>query len=221
MIYFLTKFNKVILLQTDIFFTNENSWWCDDLNLICFSASFAGLGYLSLYIAGKLGTFNSRGRGCIWKLVVSSLPLFLASWVASTRFTDYHHHADGNWFSEKIGWLAFNDYMNLVNVLPHLLIDILVGSLLGCIIAYTSYRIYYPSLTEEFSQYPYKWLDLGILQNDAQSEVVARNSRVSCRFSHNLIILIDYDIMVVSDEKSLCYENIQIGSYFFVIPVWF
>jgi len=77
-----------------------------------------------LYISGKLATFSSKGEG--WRLCVSVVPLLLASCIAISRTCDNHHH-----------WQ-----------------DVLVGSLLGIVIAYTVYRRYYHSLNHKHCALP-------------------------------------------------------------------
>ncbi|KAF9052461.1 PAP2-domain-containing protein [Hymenopellis radicata] len=89
------------------------------------SLSFAGLGFLSFYLAGKLHLFDTRGRtGKAW---LALTPFAGASLVAISRSMDYRHH----WH------------------------DILVGSILGTVMAYFAYRQYYPSLASELSHRPY------------------------------------------------------------------
>lgn len=90
------------------------------------SFSFCSLGFLSLWICGKLSVFGEqRSQG--WKLVVGILPVICALMIALSRTSDYHHH-----------WQ-----------------DVVVGSLLGFLIAYTCYRQYYPSLTSRHSHLSY------------------------------------------------------------------
>ncbi|KAH9001351.1 PAP2-domain-containing protein [Lactarius akahatsu] len=89
------------------------------------SLSFAGLTFLSLYIAGKLLLFDSRGHAP--KVWLSVLPLFGAALVAVSRTMDYRHH-----------WQ-----------------DVVAGSCLGILTAYFSYRLYYPSLSSEVAQLPF------------------------------------------------------------------
>ena len=60
-----------------------------------FAVSFASLGFISLYMAGKLGVFNEKGRGQSLRLLVSLLPLLIALTVALSRTCDYHHHWQG------------------------------------------------------------------------------------------------------------------------------
>ncbi|KAL6874167.1 hypothetical protein ACP4OV_014249 [Aristida adscensionis] len=54
------------------------------------SWSFAGLGFLSWYLAGKLKAFDRRGH--VAKLCIIALPLLMASMVAVSRVDDYWHH---------------------------------------------------------------------------------------------------------------------------------
>ncbi|KNZ75493.1 putative diacylglycerol pyrophosphate phosphatase 1 [Termitomyces sp. J132] len=89
------------------------------------SMSFAGLGFLAFYLAGKLHLFDRRGHtGKAW---LSLAPFCGAALVAISRTMDYRHH-----------WQ-----------------DVLVGSILGTVISYFTYRQYYPSLASELSHRPY------------------------------------------------------------------
>ncbi|XP_058185266.1 lipid phosphate phosphatase 2-like isoform X3 [Rhododendron vialii] len=54
------------------------------------SGSFAGLGFLSLYMSGKIKPFDRRGH--VAKLCVVFLPLLIASLVGISRVDDYWHH---------------------------------------------------------------------------------------------------------------------------------
>lgn len=89
------------------------------------SLSFAGLGFLSFYLAGKLHLFDKRGYAP--KAWISLVPLSGAALVAISRTMDYRHH----WH------------------------DVTVGSILGLIVSYFAYRQYYPSLSDELSHRPY------------------------------------------------------------------
>ncbi|KAF8682273.1 Acid phosphatase-like protein [Rhizoctonia solani] len=89
------------------------------------SLTFAGLGFLSFYLAGKMHLFDQRGHtGKAW---ISLAPLTGALLVAISRTMDYRHH-----------WQ-----------------DVLVGSIVGLVLSYFSYRQYYPSLASPFSHRPY------------------------------------------------------------------
>ena len=52
--------------------------------------SFAGLGFLSWYLAGKIKVFDRKGH--VAKLCIVLSPLLLAALVAVSRVDDYWHH---------------------------------------------------------------------------------------------------------------------------------
>jgi membrane-associated phospholipid phosphatase len=54
------------------------------------AGSFAGLGFLSWYLAGKITVFDRRGH--VAKLCVVLLPLLVAALIAISRVDDYWHH---------------------------------------------------------------------------------------------------------------------------------
>ncbi|SNX86169.1 related to DPP1 - diacylglycerol pyrophosphate phosphatase [Melanopsichium pennsylvanicum] len=89
------------------------------------STSFAGLTYLSLYLAGKLHLFDRRGHAVTAWLCAT--PLMAATLIAVSRTMDYRHHAT----------------------------DVIAGALLGLVISYSSYKLYYPSLSHPQSHKPY------------------------------------------------------------------
>jgi diacylglycerol diphosphate phosphatase/phosphatidate phosphatase len=86
------------------------------------SFSFAGLGYLSFYLAGKMRIFDEGGY--TYKSFIFCFPFVGALLVAISRLWDYRHH-----------WQ-----------------DIFIGGIIGTGFAYFAYRQYYPSLASEFSQ---------------------------------------------------------------------
>jgi len=87
-------------------------------SLISPTVSFAGLSFLTLFIAGKVHLWDRVGSGIkAWFTIV---PMTGAALVAISRTMDYRHHAT----------------------------DVLAGSLLGIGIAYMSYRQYFPPLNE-------------------------------------------------------------------------
>jgi membrane-associated phospholipid phosphatase len=64
-----------------------------DLNVIPvvhFAGIFSGMGYLSLYLAGKLEVINQKYHP--WKFLTIFLPLLVATFVGISRINDYHHH---------------------------------------------------------------------------------------------------------------------------------
>ncbi|CAN0871429.1 Putative lipid phosphate phosphatase 3, chloroplastic [Linum grandiflorum] len=79
------------------------------------SWSFAGLGFLSLYLSGKIKVFDRQGH--IGKLCIVILPLLAASLVAISRVDDYRHH-----------WQ-----------------DVFAGSILGLVVATLCYRQFFPA----------------------------------------------------------------------------
>ncbi|XP_017971615.1 PREDICTED: lipid phosphate phosphatase 2 isoform X1 [Theobroma cacao] len=54
------------------------------------SWSFAGLGFLALYLSGKIRVFDRRGH--VAKLCIVFLPLLIAALVGISRVDDYWHH---------------------------------------------------------------------------------------------------------------------------------
>ncbi|PIN16468.1 Lipid phosphate phosphatase and related enzymes of the PAP2 family [Handroanthus impetiginosus] len=78
------------------------------------SWSFAGLGFLSLYLAGKIKVFDCRGH--VAKLCVVLLPLLLACLIGISRVDDYRHH-----------WQ-----------------DVFAGGLLGLVVATLCYLQFFP-----------------------------------------------------------------------------
>ncbi|XWS35001.1 hypothetical protein CRYUN_Cryun21dG0087100 [Craigia yunnanensis] len=54
------------------------------------SWSFAGLGFLALYLSGKIRVFDRKGH--VAKLCIVFLPLLIAALVAISRVDDYWHH---------------------------------------------------------------------------------------------------------------------------------
>nr|XP_043624713.1 lipid phosphate phosphatase 2-like isoform X1 [Erigeron canadensis]XP_043624714.1 lipid phosphate phosphatase 2-like isoform X1 [Erigeron canadensis] len=91
------------------------------------SGSFAGLGFLALYLAGKIKVFDRKGH--VAKLCIVFLPLLMASLVAVSRVDDYWHH-----------WQ-----------------DVFAGGLLGLTVATFCYLQFFPAPyhTEGWGPYAY------------------------------------------------------------------
>ena len=74
-------------------------WWDCLICTVCvflqFAVAFCGLGFISLYLAGKLHCFQAQGRGQGWKLCIALAPVIVAMALALTRYSDYRHHWQG------------------------------------------------------------------------------------------------------------------------------
>ncbi|KAK7280421.1 hypothetical protein RJT34_25485 [Clitoria ternatea] len=79
------------------------------------SWSFAGLGFLSLYLSGKIKAFDRKGH--VAKLCIVFLPLLAASLVGISRVDDYWHHWE----------------------------DVFTGGLLGLVVATFCYMQFFPA----------------------------------------------------------------------------
>ncbi|CAN1297065.1 Lipid phosphate phosphatase 2 [Linum perenne] len=55
-----------------------------------FTGTFAGLGFLALYLTGKVQVFDQRGH--VAKLIIMFAPLLLGAMVGISRVDDYWHH---------------------------------------------------------------------------------------------------------------------------------
>lgn len=89
------------------------------------SFSFAGLGYLALFLAGQLRIF--RDRRDLGRALVCLAPLVGAALVAISRCQDYRHDV----------------------------YDVCVGTALGLVVAWFSYRRYWPRLASRRCHEPY------------------------------------------------------------------
>lgn len=85
-----------------------------------FLVSFGGLFYLSIYLAAKLHVLDSKGE--VWKAFVVLVPSLGAALIAGSRIMDARHHP----------------------------FDVLSGSLMGILVAWGSYRQYFPPVSESW-----------------------------------------------------------------------
>ncbi|KAH7105993.1 PAP2-domain-containing protein [Auriculariales sp. MPI-PUGE-AT-0066] len=114
------------------------------------SLCFAGLGFLTLFLAGKLHLWDRVGSGI--KAWITLTPMCAAALVAISRTMDYRHHAT----------------------------DVIAGSILGTLVAYFSYRQYFPPLHSPTSHIPYpplrKRSDALLPQSVEEAQTQVRNS---------------------------------------------
>lgn len=111
-----------ICTQTDLYKLNDG--W-RSLPSGHSSFAFAGLGYLSLILAGQLHAF--RPRADLARILVTIFPLIGAFLVAVSRTADYRHSP----------------------------LDVTAGSVLGIVVAFFTYRRYYPSLWSRTCHVPF------------------------------------------------------------------
>ncbi|RLM98406.1 hypothetical protein C2845_PM06G01270 [Panicum miliaceum] len=93
------------------------------------SWSFAGLGFLSWYLAGKIKAFDRRGH--VAKLCIVLLPLLLAAMVAVSRVSDYWHH-----------WQ-----------------DVFAGGILGLVVASFCYLQFFPPPSGDPGFWPHAYFE--------------------------------------------------------------
>ncbi|KAF7362630.1 hypothetical protein MVEN_00612000 [Mycena venus] len=113
------------------------------------SLSFAGLGFLAFYLAGKLHLFDQRGYA--FKAWISLAPFAGAALVAISRTMDYRRESQ-HFFIKSAS--ADDPFRSSYVTSDHWL-DVVAGSILGTVVAYFTYRQYYPSLASEVSHRPY------------------------------------------------------------------
>ena len=89
------------------------------------SFSFSGLGYLALFLAGQCHVF--RPRTDLARVLVAFAPLLGAALIAISRCEDYRHDV----------------------------YDVTTGSLIGILVAYYTYRRYFPPLRSSRCATPY------------------------------------------------------------------
>jgi diacylglycerol diphosphate phosphatase/phosphatidate phosphatase len=89
------------------------------------SFAFSGLGYLALFLAGQCHVF--RPRTDLARVLLALVPLLGAALIAISRCEDYRHDV----------------------------YDVTTGSLLGILVAFYTYRRYYPPLRSSKCATPY------------------------------------------------------------------
>lgn len=96
--------------------------YVDILKMYC-AGSFAGLGFLSLYLSGKIRVFDRKGH--VAKVCLTLLPLLVASLVGVSRVDDYWHHWQDVFAGGLIGSFTHNIiYSNQLKEQRHHLNDV-------------------------------------------------------------------------------------------------
>ncbi|KAK9470783.1 phosphatidic acid phosphatase type 2/haloperoxidase [Dipodascopsis tothii] len=88
------------------------------------SLSFAGLGFLSAWLAGQLHIFQPGAE--LFKTMFSLIPLVMGLFIGISRIEDYRHH----------------------------ITDIIFGGVIGTLVAWYSYRKFFPHLGRSDSDAP-------------------------------------------------------------------
>lgn len=70
------------------------------------AGSFAGLGFLSLYLAGKMQALDCRGH--VAKLCIIFLPILVASLIGISRVDDYWHHWQDVFAGGLLGQIVYS-----------------------------------------------------------------------------------------------------------------
>ncbi|XP_077253217.1 lipid phosphate phosphatase 2-like [Tasmannia lanceolata] len=112
------------------------------------SWSFAGLGFLALYLSGKIRAFDQTGH--VAKLCIVFLPLLAAALVAISRVDDYWHH-----------WQ-----------------DVFAGGLLGLTVASFCYLQFFPPPYDTDGWGPRAYFQMLAESHDNQSSATTNSLRV-------------------------------------------
>ncbi|PUZ59962.1 hypothetical protein GQ55_4G084900 [Panicum hallii var. hallii] len=112
------------------------------------SWSFAGLGFLSWYLAGKIKAFDRGGH--VAKLCIVAMPLLLAAMVAVSRVDDYWHH-----------WQ-----------------DVFTAGVLGLVVASFCYLQFFPPPSGEQGFWPHSYFEhMLTLEGEIEVQSAASSSR--------------------------------------------
>jgi diacylglycerol diphosphate phosphatase / phosphatidate phosphatase len=115
------------------------------------STAFAGLFYLSLYLAAKLHVMDNKGE--VWRTFIVMVPTLGAALIADSRIMDARHHP----------------------------FDVISGSLLGIVVAWGAYRQYFPSLSQPWLKgraFPIRSWGKGPLHPDEKREEMLDNAEL-------------------------------------------
>lgn len=112
------------------------------------SWSFAGLGFLSWYLAGKIKAFDRGGH--VAKLCIVAMPLLLAAMVGVSRVDDYWHH-----------WQ-----------------DVFTAGVLGLVVASFCYLQFFPPPSGEQGFWPHSYFEhMLTLDGEIEVQSAAGSSR--------------------------------------------
>ena len=130
--------------------------------------SFAGLGFLAFYLAGKLHLFDRRGHtvwiiltlhrilteGAQGKAWLALTPFAGATLVAISRTMDYRRECRPVFLYVVYPVNTLSTY-KLTHPSSDHWQDVLTGSILGTVMTYFAYRQYYPPLHDPLAHRPY------------------------------------------------------------------
>ncbi|GJN91328.1 hypothetical protein Rhopal_004349-T1 [Rhodotorula paludigena] len=139
------------------------------------SFAWSGLLYLSLYLCGKMHIMDRRGHA--WKAWIAITPPIGAALIAVSRTMDYRHHAT----------------------------DVIAGSILGIVISWMTYHLYYPSLWSPQCHLPYSPRIPPTLpsdQLDSEPEGTARRPRGDGR-GHGAVLPMHRDSASIDSNASM------------------
>ncbi|KAG0311915.1 hypothetical protein BGZ97_011560 [Linnemannia gamsii] len=135
----ITRDEPLKLWKVDVCTTTDHSVFKDGMRSFPSghaSTSFAGLTYLTLWLAGKMHVFDRKGYSL--KSVILMIPILAAMLVTISRIEDDRHSAP------DVGW----------------------GTFIGIFFAFFSYHQYYPAITRSHSHIPYPPRDFSYLVKD-------------------------------------------------------
>ncbi|CAO2185556.1 unnamed protein product [Urochloa humidicola] len=136
------------------------------------SWSFAGLGFLSLYLSGKIKAFDRQGH--VAKLCIVILPLLLASLVGISRVDDYRHHWE----------------------------DVFVGGLIGFVMAVICYLHFFPPPYHDQGWGPYAYFHMLEELQAANSNVAQNQQSTPTGGQHIGLSRVEHDRKSLNDLES-------------------
>ncbi|XAR52457.1 Phosphatidate phosphatase [Bertholletia excelsa] len=147
------------------------------------SWSFAGLGFLSLYLSGKIQAFDRRGH--VAKLCIVFLPLLIASLVGVSRVDDYWHH-----------WQ-----------------DVFAGGILGLLVATFCYLQFFPPPYNGMDPYAYdRALEDSRINSQTGNPMNASSLQVAGALNQQVVLSTNpLGPLAVERELSAPMDDIELG----------